>query len=68
MKTIMVLMAAAAGAAGTYYWLRGGGELEQVKDKAMNVLGRAGYEADEMKNGVSSTMDRASSDYAAAGV
>lgn len=65
MKTMMVLVAAAAGAAGTFYWLRGGGELEQVKDKAMNLMGRAEQEAGYMADDVTSSMD-AQSGYAAA--
>jgi hypothetical protein len=39
-KSIIVLLAACAGAAG-FFWLRGGGDLGQMKGAAKNALNHA---------------------------
>jgi hypothetical protein len=46
-KKMMFLLAACAGGAGTFLWLRGGGDLGQMKNKAKHAMGRAEDELDE---------------------
>lgn len=48
MKKIMVLLAACAGAAGTFFWLRGGVDIGRVRDRAKYAMGRAEGEARDM--------------------
>lgn len=49
MKAMMVLVAAAA-AAGTVYWLRSGGDLDEVKTRAKDVMGHAEQETADTAN------------------
>jgi hypothetical protein len=45
---MMVLLAACAGAVGTFLWLRSGGDLGQMKGMAKQAIGHAEDDAAEL--------------------
>ena len=64
---MMVLLGAAAGAAGTLYFMRSGGDLNQVKEKAKDAMGRAEREVGHLTDEMSAGKDHSIPGYSPAG-